>query len=648
MIVLPANGASRRTRRNRIITVAVVAGLITLNAGSWSPIGATMIAEWDQFHTSRPEYVSTFGHWSTVEVPEKFQVNAIHAALLSTGKVLIIAGSGSTPEDFEAGTFTTLLWDPRTDEFSLIPTPEDMFCAGHAFLPDGKLLVAGGTRKYEVLAADITRAAGPMTVRNESPDGGPVILTKGTRFVSPKGVVFTSAADVEVPPAHKMTEPGGRTVVHGSSVTVWVEAAAEGAESVITEFAQYRIDGASNNLYGTAEKLTLEKQEYQGARFSYEFDPQTERYQRVDDMDRARWYPTLVSLADGNVLALSGLDEFGRILNGENELYRRDTRQWAEAPELRRYFPTYPAIFLMADGRLFYSGSNAGYGPAGGDGRLPGVWDLRDNSFWQVGGLREMDMTETSASVLLPPAQDQRVMLLGGGGVGESPESTARTDIVDLRKPDPFFTPGADLAEPTRYVNVVILPDDTVLATGGSRDYRGKGVSDHLIAQIYNPTDNSFRVAASPRVGRNYHSEALLLPDGRVVTLGSDPLYADAANSTPGTFEQRIEIYSPPYLYRDSRPVLTDGPGVLEQGGTAEFRTPDPDSLATARLIRPSAVTHATDVEQRSVALALTRRDGAVLLTVPAETGLVPSGWYMLFVTDRLGTPSVARWIQVQ
>ena len=520
-------------RRNRIITVLVTAGMVILNAGSWSPIGATVLQEWDDFRTSRPDYMSTFGHWSILDVPAKFRVNGIHAALLPTGKVLIIAGSGNNIKNFKAGSFTTLLWNPQTDDFTLIPTPDDMFCGGHAFLPDGKLLVAGGVGKYEVLKDEVTRAAGPMAIRNESPDGGPVVLKKGTRFVSPTGIVFTNTDDAVIPPAHKMTEPDGRTTVHSSGVETWVEAVTEGAGSVINKFTQYHIDGVPSNVYGTAEKLTVDKQEYHGTAFSYEFNPQTERYQRVADMHHARWYPTLAPLADGNVLAVSGLDEFGRILTGQNELYQRDTHQWTEIPGLHRYFPTYPALFLMADGRLFYSGSNAGYGPSEGDGRLPGIWNLQDNSFRQVGGLREAHMTETSTSLLLPPAQDQRIMVAGGGGVGESAQSTARMDIIDLRTPDPHFTAGADLAEPTRYLSAVILPDDTVLTTGGSRDYRGRGASDNHIARIYNVSAGSFREAASPRVGRDYHSAALLLPDGRVVVLGSDPLYGDQANSTP-------------------------------------------------------------------------------------------------------------------
>lgn len=601
-----------------------------LNTVSCGTIADTRSKPGD-FPTSDFDSMASIGRWSILNVPAESRVNAIHAALLPTGKVLIIAGSGNSSMNFAAGSFKTLLWDPKTDQFKLIPTPDDLFCAGHTFLPDGKLLVAGGTQRYEVSKDDITRAAGPMTVRNDSAGGGSVTLAKGSRFVSPTGIAFISTEDA--------------AVAHRSSVDIWVEAVEQGSRSVMSKSTQYRIDGASSNIYGAADKLTLDRQLAHGAPYSYEFDPQTERYQRVGDMEHARWYPTLVGLPDGNALAVSGLDGFGRPVDGHNELYRRDTKQWTELPSLTRYFPTYPALFLMADGRLFYSGSTAGYGGSEGAGRLPGIWGLTDNSFSPVDGLRDPNLTETSASVLLPPAQDQRIMVLGGGGIDDSVQSTARTDIVDLRSAHPHFRPGADLALPTRYLSVVILPDDTVLTTGGSRDYRGRGDSNNHLARIYDPVTNTFRMAAAPQVGRTYHSEALLLPDGRVITLGSERTGGD--DSTPGAFEQRIEVYSPHYLYRGIRPALTDGPTVLQRGGTATFSTLDPASLATAKLMRPSVVTHATDIQQRSVALTITRRNRAISLRVPADNGLVPPGWYMLFVTDRAGTPSVARWVQV-
>src|SRR6476620_2373209 len=88
------------------------------------------------------------GTWTTASSPSP--VRSIHAALMHTGKVLRIAVSGNDRTDFAAGTFKTAVYDPTTDTFdSNIPTPYDLFCGGHAFLPDGRLLVVGGTAQFE-------------------------------------------------------------------------------------------------------------------------------------------------------------------------------------------------------------------------------------------------------------------------------------------------------------------------------------------------------------------------------------------------------------------------------------------------------------------------------------------------------------------
>ncbi|MFE7192117.1 galactose oxidase-like domain-containing protein [Kitasatospora sp. NPDC057541] len=606
----------------------------------------------DQYHhyvINRPAYKAEYGHWQTLVLPAEFRINAIHAALLRTGKVLIIAGSGNNQKNFDAGTFRSLLWDPVANTYKNVPTPADMFCGGHTALPDGRMLVAGGTRRYEALDGAVKKAAGTMRIRNEDPDAAHT-LPRGTVFRAPDGREYVSTDDVTVPAATK-TGAGTATVVKAAETRVFAEAVVPGRASVLDAPAQFTVKGLTGadarNVYGTAERMTLEKQDYQGIRAAFEFNPDTELYEQVTDMAYARWYPTLTGLGDGRVVTVSGLDDTGQILSGnDNEIYDPARKTWSKAPD--RYFPTYPSIFLTATGRLFYSGSNAGYGPAD-KGREPGLWDLTDNSFRPVPGLRDPELTETSASVLLPPAQAQKVMVLGGGGVGESPLSTARTDIADLNAAQPAFTPGPDLpAGGTRYLNSVILPDDTVFTTGGSRDYRGKHRSDLLKAQTYHPDTNTFTTAAEPTVGRNYHSEALLLPDGRVAVLGSDPLFNDKAGTEPGTFEQRIEIYSPAYLFRGERPELSDAPAAARLGGTVRVATSAPDRIATAKLVRPSSVTHATDVEQRSVALDIGARtaDG-VALTLPANPNLLPPGWYMLFVTDAAGTPSPARWIQV-
>jgi hypothetical protein len=606
------------------------------------------------YQINRQSYKEQFGHWARLPVPHGFRVNAIHAALLHTGKVLIVAGSGNNRDAFEEKSFRTVIYDPATEEFTEVETPTDVFCAGHTFLSNGNLLIAGGTKSYEVLEADVKHAAGVMKIKNESPDGGPRTFPEGTRLIGTSGQAYRLRAEVTVPAAAKMTH-GTRVMVHAGEAEVWVDAERTGDAPVVEQPAQYTIDGLSGddarNLYGVSDKITREKQEYGGDKTSYEFDPVQEKYVRTGDLRDHRWYPTLIGLTDGDVLAVSGLDEFGRILPGRNERYQADKKRWVAAPELKRYFPTYPGLHLMADGKVFYSGSNAGYG-SDTEGRTPGVWDVKKNKFRAVPGLRDPRQTETSSSLLLAPAQDQKVMILGGGGIGESEESTRRTDIIDLDEKKPAYRPGPDLPEPARYLSTVLLPDDTVLTTGGSSGYRGgtyRGAqrSDLFNAQIYQPATNAFVTAAESTVGRNYHSEAILLPDGRVITLGGDPLY-DKSGKNAGTFEQRIEVFSPPYLFRGERPKITGGPEEVARGGSARFGTPDAGRITTARLVKPSSVTHVTDTDQRSVALTLKRTAGAVDVTVPQKAGLVPSGWYMLFLVDDKGVPSVARWVRVR
>ncbi|TDU03985.1 uncharacterized protein DUF1929 [Streptomyces sp. 846.5] len=614
-------------------------------------------AEYHQYVISQPGYKAQYGSWSVLKLPTQFRVNAIHASLLRTGKVLIIAGSGNDANNFKAGTFKTLLWDPVKETYKLIPTPADMFCSGHAQLPDGSLLVAGGTLRYEQVAGTVTVPGGTMEVRNEDPNKSRTVR-KGTVFTAPDGRQYKTDDAVVLPAAAKsvVKDPkayrGVRTVVTPSQQAVWVDSLSPGTTGTIKTMTQFHVKGLTGNdgrtLYGMAKAINLGVQNFQGIKQSYVFNPDIEQYELVQSMEYARWYPTLAPTADGKVIAVSGLDGTGVILNGENEIFDPTTRTWSAGPT--RFFATYPALFLTASNKLFYSGSNAGYGNAA-KGRTPGLWDLKTNTFQVVPGLKDPQYTETSSSLLLPPAQAQKVMFLGGGGAGESAKGTARTAVVDLTKTNPSWTTGPDLpAGQTRYLSSVILPNDTVLTTGGSHDYRGKHGSDILKANIYHPDTNTFSLAADPTVGRDYHSEALLLPDGRVVTMGSNPLFGNKQDVGGQFFEQRIEIYTPAYLYHGARPAVTGGPAAVSRGQSAAFTTtvPTAGGIGTARLMRPSSVTHATDVQQRSIALDVTRTPGGFTTTIPSNAGLVPSGWYMLFITDRNGTPSVARWVQVR
>ncbi|MCD9872119.1 galactose oxidase-like domain-containing protein [Streptomyces guryensis] len=640
--------AGRRRARRLAIGTAVVLALAGMN-GPWLYRVGT--EKYHQYKINRPEYKADNGHWDIIEFPPEYRQDTIHAALLRTGKVLLIAGSGNNQDNFNAKKFDTRIWDPVKGTIKKIPTPKDLFCTGHTQLANGNLLIAGGTKRYEKLKGDVTKAGGLMVVHNENPDK-PMTLPAGTRFTGKEnGKTFVSKDPVLVPRAKKVFDPKtGRFLRNDPGLgRIYVEAKQSGTKYETGTQDNYRIQGLTGtdarNTYGIAQKLALDKKDFQGIRDAFEFDPVAEKYIKVDPMNEARWYPTLTTLSDGKVLSVSGLDDIGQLVPGKNEIFDPKTRKWTYTSTIRQ-FPTYPALFLMQNGKIFYSGSNAGYGPDN-VGRDPGVWDVDTNKFSKLPGLSDAGEMETSGTVLLPPAQNEKFMVIGGGGVGESKLSSNKTRLIDLKDNNPKFVDGPTLEKGTRYPQSSVLPDDTVLVSGGSEDYRGRSDSNILQARIYHPDTNTFKRVADPEVGRNYHSGSILLPDGRVMFFGSDSLYGDKANTKPGKFEQRIEIYTPPYLYRDSRPSLSGGPQTIARGGSGTFTSPQASAIKKVRLIRPSASTHVTDVDQRSIALDYKVSGDKITVTVPENRNLVTSGWYMLFVDDDQGTPSKAQWVKV-
>ncbi|WP_030943828.1 kelch motif-containing protein [Streptomyces sp. NRRL S-646] len=640
--------AGRRRARRLAIGTAVVLALAGMN-GPWLYRVGT--EKYHEYKINRPEYKADNGHWDIIEFPPEYRQDTIHAALLRTGKVLLIAGSGNNQDNFNAKKFDTRIWDPVKGTIKKIPTPKDLFCTGHTQLANGNLLIAGGTKRYEKLKGDVTKAGGLMVVHNENPDK-PITLPAGTKFTGKEnGKTFVSKDPVLVPRAKKVFDPKtGKFLRNDPGLgRIYVEAKQSGTKYETGTQDNYRIQGLTGtdarNTYGIAQKLALDKKDFQGIRDAFEFDPVAEKYIKVDPMNEARWYPTLTTLSDGKILSVSGLDDIGQLVPGKNEVFDPKTKKWTYTSTIRQ-FPTYPALFLMQNGKIFYSGSNAGYGPDN-VGRVPGIWDVDTNAFSKLPGLSDANKMETSGTVLLPPAQNEKYMVIGGGGVGESKLSSNKTRLIDLKDKNPKFVDGPTLEKGTRYPQSSVLPDDTVLVSGGSEDYRGRGDSNILQARLYHPDTNTFKQVADPEVGRNYHSGSILLPDGRVMFFGSDSLYGDKANTKPGKFEQRIEIYTPPYLYRDSRPSLSGGPQTIARGGSGTFTSPQASAIKKVRLIRPSASTHVTDVDQRSIALDYKVSGDKITVTVPKNRNMVTSGWYMLFVDDDQGTPSKAQWVRV-
>ncbi|MDQ2836501.1 MAG: galactose oxidase early set domain-containing protein [Actinomycetota bacterium] len=641
-----------RTRRSRSVAIGLAA-VLGLNLSFLSPV---IGQRWQDYQASTAAYKAKYGHWDEIKLPGSMRISAVHAALLQDGKILITAGSGNNAGTFAAGTFSTMLFDPQTRTSTLVHTPTDMFCGGQAFLPDGRLLIAGGTQNYEVLAAVAKTAGGVLTISSTDQAGAGRIIGDHTVFLGSNGRKYYSDTTTSIAPATVKRVGKHASLVVPARATVWAWAVDDGPASTYTgeQPLTFRIQGVdaatSAKLTVTAQRMIRAKHNFEGSAYSYVFDPTTETYLRVSDLTVKRWYPALTGLSDGSVLAVSGLDGVGQLVTAQHTAEQFDvaSSQWQARPDLTERFPTYPSLFQTSKpNQLFYTGSNSGYGTDALNRHAPGFWNLHTDAFTPVSGLRYPNMTDSSGSAWLGPVQDQRLVIVGGGIAGETIQSTKRIDTIDLTTPRPAWTPGPDLAHTTRYPLLVNLPDDTLLVTGGSGAYRAENGSSNHDAAILHPGTLQLSKAASPHVSRSYHSEALLLPDGRVLTMGSNPLYSDPANTTKAPFEQRLELYTPPYLYQGARPVIGSAPSYAAIGGRLTVQARQAGDIAKVRLIRPSAVTHLTNLGQRSVAVDFTANANGLALSLPTSSAILPAGYYMLFLIDRQGVPSVARWILI-
>ncbi|MEA2790868.1 MAG: hypothetical protein QOG73_3274 [Acetobacteraceae bacterium] len=380
------------------------------------------------------------------------------------------------------------------------------------------------------------------------------------------------------------------------------------------------------------------------------FNPVTQHWARAAHMAHGRWYPTLLTLGDGRILTVSGLSEDGN-LNQTVEVYSPSADNWqtlhppADFPGL----PLYAHLFLMADGRILFTGGSV-EGPAVPIG--PCLLDIAHGQIAvaPLANLSAAGSRKQSASVLLPPVQDQKAMIIGGG-VGDEGiiDATAAVDIIDLKAPHPQFQPAAPMNLPRTHVNATLLPDRTVLVTGGGLA-RESRLSPTLQSEIYDPATNTWTLVASSRVPRLYHSVALLLPDGRVVVAGGNPAQGRHVEwgRDPENEEMRLDVYSPPYLFKGPRPVITAAAEEWHYAATVDISCPQAGSIRSASLVRNGVTTHSFNTGQRLVDLPITAQGtGTLKATVTNEPNLAPPGWYMLFLVNQQGVPSVAEWIHL-
>jgi hypothetical protein len=387
---------------------------------------------------------------------------------------------------------------------------------------------------------------------------------------------------------------------------------------------------------------------FRGLRDALTFNPQTLKWSRVRKMLRARWYPTLLTFGDGRVISVSGRGADGAI-DRVPEVFESG-HGWRNLPS-PGLLPWYAHLFLLADGRVFYSGGQM----SGNRGAKPQIWKPADGRPAIVQGLPAADLRNQATSVLLGTAQDQRVMIIGGGGAdihehGDDDEdhhpheraphvATDSVAIADLSAAEPRYRRAASLQHARMHLNGTLLPDRTVLANGGARVEEHR-VEAALHAELYDPRTGRWTEGARSRVPRLYHSIALLTPDGRVITAGSNP--------RPRDDELRIEVYLPPYLFRGARPRLELSRDHARHGARLAATSPDAGRLREVNLMRPGAVTHAFNNDQRLLDLPFeVTGPERIRLQLPRRRTLAPGGWYMVFAVDTDGVPSVGRWLRL-
>ncbi len=338
-----------------------------------------------------------------------------------------------------------------------------------------------------------------------------------------------------------------------------------------------------------------------------EFDG--EYWYRVPDMAGGpRWYPTAVTLADGRVLAHNGVHD--GVLNKKAEVYNPDTWSWSIAGERR--LSTYARAHVMPDGRVHFTSPEAvvsAFDPA--------------NGTWSDGPRRETWGRATAVSVQMD-AKSGRTLVFGGFSDDQGVQSFAYDPLART------WTRTPNLAHARTWADGVVLPTGEVFAVGGDRAPRG---ATPIRAEIYEPATNEWVPVLRPVWQRGYHSTAILLADGSVLSTNQ--------------LDRAFEVYKPWYFFVGDRPTIDAAPTYAAYGGIIPIATPD--DVRQVVLVRHGSSTHGLDTDQRRVPLDFVSAPGVgVTALVPASRAIAPPGPYTLFVLDANGVPSEGKPLLVE
>jgi Domain of unknown function (DUF1929)/F5/8 type C domain len=376
-----------------------------------------------------------------------------------------------------------------------------------------------------------------------------------------------------------------------------------------------------------------------GIRQTHIFDWRTESWSRGPDMQDGRWYPSVASLPNDEALIIGGGPTTAEIRTVSGSLRRLSG---FTTPSSREY----SFLQTVPDGRALLLGPPAAMSlidPAAA-GALAGA-GTRDSIHRGYGSYANYDIG--------------RFLVAGGGSVNEDglsgvPTRTAR--VVDTRSGTPVASATGSLITRRRQHNLTILADGSVLATGGQKTNAGGGLVDlanpAYTAERWDPATGAWTELAPAAVAREYHSSALLLPDGRVLT-GGGGICGECQRV--GYLRRDFEIFTPPYLYRHdgsgqlaTRPTLTGAPATLGYDSAFTLTSPQAARIRKLGLVRLGAPTHGEDQGQRYVPLSFTVSGTTLTAAAPNNPNEAPAGPYMLFAVDDAGVPSVAPIVSLQ
>jgi galactose oxidase len=343
-------------------------------------------------------------------------------------------------------------------------------------------------------------------------------------------------------------------------------------------------------------------------------------------MTGGRWYPGALCLADGSIVVVGGEQTEARTPNVLPQVWQTPVGGgWRNLTNAQLAVPLYMRMHLAPNGKVF----------APAPQEVSRYLDTAGAGLWS-NGPRAHGYRGEACSVMY---DNGKVLLIGGG---DPPTATA--EIIDLNVPVPSWQFTGSMNYPRRQHNATLLPDGTVLVTGGTSS---PGFNDAtnavLAAELWNPATGLWTKLESAQVPRLYHSTALLLPDGRVLSAGGG-----RPPPIGGVNNLNAEIYSPPYLFKGARPTITGvSATTVSYGQQFLVNTPDSSSISKVSWIALSTVSHGDNMNQRINFLGFSASQGGLFVNAPFNRNLTPPGHYILFLLNNLGVPSVGRIIRI-